>query len=104
MAFTDEQQKIINSNLRLDDLGELDGPTITIEINKREVRLLLDALDYYRETRCPVEGKSDECAFMFWSESPHTGAAERNCIGRCDRLINELLGERTKEAFRKGRR
>lgn len=103
MALTDEQREVMNSILRLDDLGELDGPTVTIEVTKREARLLLDALDHYRKTRCPIDGKGDECAMMFWSESVHTGAMERNCIGRCDRITEELLGENVQKAFRQGR-
>lgn len=104
MAFTDEEQKIIDSTLRLDDLGDIDGPTLNIELTKREVRLLLDALDYFRETRCPVEDKGDECAMMFWAENSHSGAVERICIGRCNRIVSELLGEKTEAAFGQGRK
>lgn len=104
MAFTEQQLSVINSHFRLDDLGELDGPTITIEVNKREARLLVEALDTYRETMCPLDGKDGDCAMVFWSESVHTGAAEKNCVGRCDRLIEELLGEKAQKAFKRDKR
>ncbi|MBI2952937.1 MAG: hypothetical protein HYY30_01380 [Chloroflexi bacterium] len=99
MAFTEDQQRIIDSHFRLDDLGQLDGPTTTLELNKREARLLLEALDHYRDTRCPFDGNGDECAMMFWTESVHSGALQRTCIGCCDRLIAEILSVDAQKVF-----
>ncbi len=99
MALNDEQRSIVESSLRLNDLGEIDGPNITLKLNKRETRLVIEALDHFRETNCPIEGKGEECALIFWSENVHTGALEKNCIGSCDRLIDVLLGAKTQQAF-----
>lgn len=91
MAFEERHQEIIDSHLYLDDLGIDEGPTLVLEFNRRQVRLLLDALDHYRKTKCPANTGEGECAMLSWEEDIHTGAIERACTGSCGEFVDDLV-------------
>jgi len=104
MLFGEEQKRIIEEHLYLDDLGELDGPTVNLELNKRQLRFMLQAVEHYGETMCPLEGKSEECALMLWTESQQTGAIQRDCGNRCGAWLGKLVSETIPGAFPARRR
>lgn len=99
MAFQEKHQKIIDTHLYLDDLGEEDGPRLTLEVNKRQMRLVLEALEHYQETKCPVNTGEGGCAMLFWGEDVHTGAIERVCSGSCAALVEDLVINKIPAAF-----
>ncbi|MDA8186992.1 MAG: hypothetical protein M0T85_02475 [Dehalococcoidales bacterium] len=103
MAFTEEQQKIIRSYLRRGGVSELDGPTMSLELSKREVCLLLDALDHYHDTKCQILGAAEACADLVWAENVQTGALETTCTEGCERIISKILNEKALAAFKRGR-
>lgn len=99
MAFEQRHREIIDSHLYLDDLGDDDGPTLVLEFNKRQVRLLLEALDHYRRTKCPANVGEGECAMLFWAENTHSGAIERACTGSCEQLVEDLVVNKVPVTF-----
>lgn len=44
-----------------------------------ETAFLLDAVEHYCATRCPLAIGQGSCAMLAWRESHHTGAVERVC-------------------------
>lgn len=99
MAFDDRQRDIIESHLYLDDLGEDDGPKLTLELNKRQARLLLEAVEHFQDTKCPSNTGEGTCAMLYWAEDVHTGAIERVCDGSCAAFVQDLLTNKVPAAF-----
>ena len=94
MAFNAEQQWAIDTYLYTDRLDEGDEPTVALVMTRRQLRFILDAVDHYRMTKCPLKGKGDECAHLAWVENVHTGAIERICTNSCDDWLNSLFKEK----------
>ncbi|MBI4320793.1 MAG: hypothetical protein HY675_20060 [Chloroflexi bacterium] len=91
MLFDERQRQIIDDHLYLDDLGELDGPTLTLKLNKRQLRFVLRAIEHFGHTMCPMEGNGEDCSFVFWTESAHSGSIQRNCGNACAEWLGRLV-------------
>jgi hypothetical protein len=44
-----------------------------------ETGFLLEAVQHYCATRCPLQGGTGVCPLLAWREGVHTGAIERVC-------------------------
>jgi len=94
MPFNAEQQRIIDAYLSAGDVGESDEPSITLVVTKRQLRLMLEAIDHYRATKCPLEEKGEECALVSWMESAPTGAIQRVCTADCENWLASLIEDK----------
>ncbi len=91
LELEQRHRDIIDSHLYLNDLGNEEGPTLVLELNKRQVRLLLEALDHFRRTKCPANTGEGDCAMLGWSEDVHSGAIERGCTGSCEKFVEDIV-------------
>lgn len=98
MAFTETQRGILDAHLPLRYPGSSDEVAI-LEVTRRQLRFLLEAIDHFRATACPSEGKGDECALVVWAETGPTGSIERACYESCDRWLDSLVMEKIPAAF-----
>jgi hypothetical protein len=98
MPFSERQKELIEKHLFPDEtFGE--QPTAKIELNRRQLRFLVEAVQYYHESCCPGEGKGVECGMLTWGEDVHTGALERACALSCGETIAKLLSDEVLASF-----
>ena len=90
MPFTKQQLDLIEQHLYPDE-AEGNQPTATITVNRRDLRFLLQAIQYYHDTCCPSEQDESDCAGRVWGEDVHTGALEMGCAHSCQNWVAELL-------------
>lgn len=98
MAFNETQQRIIESRLPLSYPGGAED-VATLEVNRRQLRFLLQAMDHFRATACPLQGQGDECALVVWAETGPTAAIERACADSCERWLDSLVTEKVPAVF-----
>lgn len=98
MPFSEKQKQLIEKHLYADDVGG-EQLTTTIRVDRRGLRFLLQAIQYYHDTCCPGLGEGDECAGMGWGEDVHSGALESACFLNCMDWVNELLSPEVLAAF-----
>ena len=58
-----------------------------------ETEFLLEAVQHYCATRCPLQRGTGACPLLAWRESVHTGAIERVCKSSPE-VWRERLGGR----------
>ena len=76
MPFTERQKELIEDHLYPDEtFGE--QPTAEVKLTRRQVRFLVEAVQYFHENCCPGDGKSDECGMLVWGEDAASGAIGR---------------------------
>ncbi len=98
MPFSQRQKELIEKHLLAEEAGA-EEPTATIQVTRRELRFLLQAIQYYHDTCCPSEGSDASCAMLTWGEDIHTGAIESECAHSCQELIAELLSDKVLAQF-----
>ena len=100
MPFTDEQLDLMATHLRISPLDDQRRePTTTLTVTKRQLLLIIQALNHFRETACTQEGGPPGCAMIGWYEQPGTGAMVRTCVQSCDTWIAELIRDVLPQAF-----
>ena len=70
-----------------------------MNVTRRDLRFLLQAIQYYHDTCCPGEGRSEACDGQLWGEDVHSGALETYCMHRCADWIDELLSPEVLASF-----
>ncbi|MCL5108256.1 MAG: hypothetical protein M1401_05235 [Chloroflexi bacterium] len=90
MPFSQKQQELIEKHLYPDEV-EGEQPTADVKVTRRDLRFLLQAIQYYHDNCCPGEIEEGYCSAVRWGEDVHTGALESVCAHRCEDWINELL-------------
>lgn len=98
MPFSKKQLDLINRHLYPDEV-EGEQPTVAIKATRRDLRFLLQAIQYYHDTCCPNERAEGACAGLSWGEDVHSGAIETACTHRCQEWINELLSPEVLDHF-----
>jgi hypothetical protein len=71
-----------------------DLQTATVTLSKRQLAFIVDAIENFEATCCPLKGGTQGCQLLTWYESPATGALETACADSCliwrDALIEQL--------------
>ena len=94
MAFSGRQREIMGRHLRIRQFDDpRTEPTTTLTVSKRQLSLLLQALDHFRTTHCPMEDGPPGCAMLTWYEQPGTGSIAETCALPCDEWIEHLIGD-----------
>ena len=98
--LTDAQRRILDYYLAPRTGDELDAPAMRIQVTKRQLAFLLDAIEHYRATKCPLAaGRSVGCELLEWYEEPGTGAAAHKCFDTCVDWRNRLIEQLSRHAF-----
>lgn len=92
MPFTPRQLELIERHLYPDE-AQGEQPVATIKVSRRDLRFLLQAIQYYHDTCCPGLGEGDECAGLGWAEDVHSGALETACYTNCQQWVEDLLSD-----------
>ncbi len=98
MPFSEEQRELIERHLYPDETAG-EQPTATLKVTRRELRFLLQAIQYYHDTCCPTESSGAECAMLTWGEDVHSGAIETACAHNCQEWIKDLLSPEVLSQF-----
>ncbi|MHB1132936.1 MAG: hypothetical protein ACYC4L_11165 [Chloroflexota bacterium] len=98
MPFTKQQLDLIEQHLNPVDVED-DRATATIEVSRRDLRFLLQAIQYYHDTCCPTLDEDGECGARVWAEDVHSGALEMSCSHSCQDWISELLSPEVIKQF-----
>jgi|GEM_PF-3822639 len=99
MSLSQKQQEIVETYLSSADLSTHEEPRVRLEVTRRQLRFLIEAVDQFLLNRCPMAGRGDECSMLSWEESPVTGALERVCAKQCQEWMDELLSEVVPNSF-----
>ena len=98
MPLTVQQLELIEKYLYLDE-SDSDEPQATIKVSRRDLRFLVQAIQYYHDSCCPSVQEGSSCVGRVWGEDVHTGALEMSCNHSCQDWIAELLSPETLDQF-----
>lgn len=98
MPFSQKQQDLIDRHLYPEE-DEGEQPIASIKVTRRDLRFLLQAMQYYHDSRCPNEQAAGACAGLSWGEDVHSGAIETACLHNCQRWVDELLSPEVLQQF-----
>ena len=65
----------------------------TVALTKDQVVFLIDAIEHYERTSCPLHGAKDGCQMLTWAENPATGVLEMVCPDSCRRWREFLAAQ-----------
>lgn len=91
MAISPRHRRIIDRYLSPRASDDYDSPTWTLTLSKRQMAFLIEAIDHFESSRCPIESKGVGCELLSWFESPSTGAVEITCPVSCSAWKDELI-------------
>jgi len=92
MPLSQEQRDLVEKHLYADET-EGEQPTATLKLARRDLRFLVEAIQYFHDNCCPVDSEGEGCAMQVWGEDVHSGALEMTCAHRCEDWIKELLSD-----------
>jgi hypothetical protein len=100
MALTAEQQRILERHLSPRTGEDLEPPTCTITLTKRQLAFLIEAIDSFEADHCPMAGLgAGGCELLSWTEDPSTGAMEVVCPNPCTSWRDHLIKNVVPRAF-----
>ncbi|MHB1414492.1 MAG: hypothetical protein ACYC1C_04500 [Chloroflexota bacterium] len=103
MPLSQKNVDTIEKRLFPDEISG-EQPTAKIEVTRRDLRFLVQAIQYYHDHCCPMEEEGVECAMLVWGEDVHSGAIESICRRTCMQWIDDLLSEEVLSQFEAGTR
>lgn len=99
MALTDAQRRLLERYLSPRTGEELEQPTAKITVTKRQLAFLIEAIEHFHDTRCPLEGADSGCGLRTWHEDASTGAMALLCPTACTSWRDTLIEEVVPRAF-----
>jgi hypothetical protein len=102
MPITDAQRRALDYHLGPRTGDDLAQPTATLTVTKRQLAFLIEAIDHYQHTRCPLatpEGRLVGCELLVGYEDPRTGSFALGCFDPCTTWLDILIETVVPSAF-----
>ncbi|MBI3971519.1 MAG: hypothetical protein HY332_09540 [Chloroflexi bacterium] len=100
MSITRQQQdRLLIKHLAIRAGEEVDRTTAPIHVTRQQLAFLLEAIEHFQRTRCPIEGRGAGCELLRWYEDARTGAVAHYCPESCIQWRDQLIEHTVPRAF-----
>jgi hypothetical protein len=107
MAITETQRRVLEYYLGPHTGDDLERRTATLTVTKRQLAFLIEAIDHFQRTRCPLatsERAPVGCELLSGYEDTRTGSFALGCFEPCTAWLDTLIESVVPHAFpRRGR-
>ncbi len=107
MAITETQRRVLEYYLGPHTGDDLERRTATLTVTKRQLAFLIEAIDHFQRTRCPLAASAHApvgCELLSGYEDPCTGSFALGCFEPCTAWLETLIESVVPSAFpRRGR-